>query len=61
MSGCGPQSFKKRQKEQQRKEKQQEKLAKRLERRLHGLPPDPEDQESLENPSAPDQAEKEEA
>ena len=33
MSGRGPQSFKKRQKEQQRKERQQEKIAKRLERK----------------------------
>jgi len=34
MSGRGPQSFKKRQKEQQRKEKRQEKIAKRLERKI---------------------------
>jgi hypothetical protein len=33
MSGRGPQSFKKRQKEQLRKEKQQEKVAKRLEKK----------------------------
>ncbi len=33
MSGRGPQTFKKRQKEQQRKERQQEKLAKRLQRK----------------------------
>lgn len=37
MSGRGPQSFKKRQKEQQRKEKQQAKLAKRLERKHQPL------------------------
>jgi hypothetical protein len=39
MSGRGPQSFKKRQKEQQRKEKQQEKVAKRLERKSDGPSP----------------------
>jgi hypothetical protein len=39
MSGRGPQSFKKRQKEQQRKEKQQEKVAKRLERKTDGMSP----------------------
>jgi hypothetical protein len=39
MSGRGPQSFKKRQKEQQRKEKQQEKVAKRLERKPDGPSP----------------------
>jgi len=33
MSGRGPQTFKKRQKEQQRKERQQEKMAKRLQRK----------------------------
>ena len=33
MSGRGPQTFKKRQKEQQRKEKQQEKIARRLQRK----------------------------
>ena len=37
MSGRGPHSFKKRQKEQQRKEKQQAKLAKRLERKHQPL------------------------
>jgi hypothetical protein len=43
MSGRGPQTFKKRQKEQQRKEWQQEKVAKRLQRKLEGpLPEDPE-------------------
>jgi hypothetical protein len=39
MSGRGPQSFKKRQKEQQRKEKQQEKVAKRLEKKPDGTSP----------------------
>jgi hypothetical protein len=39
MSGRGPQTFKKRQKEQQRKERQQEKIAKRLQRKeAHRLP-----------------------
>jgi hypothetical protein len=33
MSGRGPQTFKKRQKEQQRKERQLEKLAKRIQRK----------------------------
>ncbi|MBV9268276.1 MAG: hypothetical protein JO061_19060 [Acidobacteriaceae bacterium] len=33
MSGRGPQTFQKRQKEQQRKERQQEKMAKRLQRK----------------------------
>jgi hypothetical protein len=39
MSGRGPQSFKKRQKEQLRKEKQQEKVSKRLEKKPDGLSP----------------------
>jgi hypothetical protein len=39
MSGRGPQSFKKRQKEQLRKEKQQEKVAKRLEKKPDGPSP----------------------
>jgi hypothetical protein len=39
MSGRGPQSFKKRQKEQLRKEKQQEKVAKRLEKKSDGPSP----------------------
>jgi len=36
MSGRGPQTFKKRQKEQQRKERQQAKMQKRLQRRNEG-------------------------
>ena len=40
MSGRGPQTYKKRQKEMQRKERQQEKMAKRLQKRQEGRNPD---------------------
>jgi hypothetical protein len=56
MSGRGPQSFKKRQKEQQRKEKQQEKLARRLERKRLKLNPTPEGGESDTDELSPEDA-----
>jgi len=54
MSGRGPTSFKKKQKEQQRREKLQEKIAKRLERKRQsqsgsGLAVDP---KQVEQPEA---------
>ncbi len=50
MSGRGPQTFKKRQKEQHRKERQQEKVAKKQQRKLEGpevAEPDANDFEGL--------------
>lgn len=48
MSGRGPQTFKKRQKEQQRKERQQEKQAKKLQRKLEGPAAEDPEIDSLE-------------
>lgn len=59
MSGRGPQSLKKRQKEQQRREKRETKMAKRLERKRQGSgldQPEPAPGAGEETPASPEPA-----